>query len=208
MGNDKTSWLFENDDDLDSEDLSQATDFTETLDGNGNNAETDLATDSYQEAKTAFIQSEAVSDKTAIFLNPEDDAEIPKLNSLADPVVGWLVVVKGPGVGNSVALGSGMNVVGRSSDERVPMDFGDALISNKDHVRIIYDDEGRNFLIAPGAGKNMSRINRKMVMTPMPMENYSIIQFSKQTFVRFVAFCNDDFDWQDLAKAEAAAQAK
>ncbi len=31
-----------------------------------------------------------------------------------DPVVGWVVVIKGPGRGTSVPLGYGMNSIGRS----------------------------------------------------------------------------------------------
>ena len=34
---------------------------------------------------------------------------------------------------------------------------------------------------------------------PVTLENYATIQLTKQTAVRFVAFCNAGFDWADLA---------
>ncbi|MEO0017489.1 MAG: hypothetical protein RLZZ522_772 [Verrucomicrobiota bacterium] len=45
------------------------------------------------------------------------------------PVVGWLVVVEGPGRGKSVTLGYGMNAIGREPGNRVVLPFGDMQIS-------------------------------------------------------------------------------
>ena len=43
-----------------------------------------------------------------------DDAEVP--DPMRDPPVGWLVVVRGPGKGSVLTLGTGMNVIGRGPD--------------------------------------------------------------------------------------------
>lgn len=203
MGKDKTSWLFdETDNDTDDElglgDESTGV-FTESLQGGG-----DAPTHAYpgfgeNDAETQFVQS---TDKTEIYHGGVAGkySEKAEFDEMVDPIVGWFVVVQGPGIGQSVNLGSGMNTIGRDPDERVSLPFGDTLISSKDHVRVIYDDESREFLIVPGSGSNVTKIGTKIVATPQPLENYSLIRLSKQTHVRFVAFCNEGFDWSDVAE--------
>ena len=46
-------------------------------------------------------------------------ASAPEEDLMADPPVGWLVVVRGPGKGRVLTLGNGMNPVGRSAQSRV-----------------------------------------------------------------------------------------
>ena len=195
MGKDKTSWLFDESDSEFEDDTSG--EFTETLHPS---EETRGFSDS--EAKTDFVPS---TDKTEIYHGgmAAKFSTSANFEDIDDPIVGWFVVVKGPGLGQSVNLGSGMNSVGRDPSERVSMPFGDTLISSKDHVRVIYDDETRAFLIAPGGGSNVTKVNKQIVASPIALENYALVQLSKQTHVRFVAFCNDQFDWSDLANAGA-----
>ena len=92
-----------------------------------------------------------------------------------------------------------MNVVGRAEGCRVALPFGDQTISGDDHLRIIYDDSSRTFLLAPGTGKNITRVNGQVVTATMALPNRSVIELSKKTVVRFMAFCDDGFDWSDLA---------
>lgn len=182
-GTDKTSWLegMEHDEEGAFPDSIQGWSDKTSIDG--------------LEDKTQLM-SEADSGKTQLALAGLGGAEGA---GVSDPVTGWLVVIQGPGLGNSVQIGSGMNVIGRSEEERVALPFGDMQISSKDHVRIIYDDEGRNFMIVPGSGKNVSRLNGQIVAMPMLLPSASVIQLSKNTRVRFVAFCSQEFDWSDLA---------
>ena len=42
-----------------------------------------------------------------------------------DPVVGWLVVVQGPGRGRSLEIGAGANPIGRAQHQKICLDFGD-----------------------------------------------------------------------------------
>jgi hypothetical protein len=202
MGKDKTSWLFdESDTDFEDEPTGE---FTETLRSDvGGGLGGPGFSDS--EAKTDFVQT---TEKTEIYhggLAEKYDGR-GEFDEISDPTVGWFVVVKGPGLGQSVNLGSGMNTIGRDPEERVSLPFGDTLISSRDHVRVIYDDETRSFLIAPGGGSNVTKVGSQIVATPLPLENYSLIRLSKQTHVRFVAFCNEGFDWSDLAEDEASGE--
>ncbi|SDE42383.1 FHA domain-containing protein [Rhodobacter capsulatus] len=193
-GTDKTSWLegLEHDADAPFAETDPANAYTETLGAGW----TDTTVTPLGEAKTVLSTS-ARADRTQIAIGraiEEDGAA-----AMEDPVTGWLVVIKGPGMGRSMQIGAGLNTLGRSDEERVPMPFGDPQISSHDHLRIIYDDESRSFMAVPGTGKNVSRMNGQIIAMPVTLENYATIQLTKQTAVRFVAFCNAGFDWADLA---------
>ncbi|WP_456385735.1 FHA domain-containing protein [Profundibacter sp.] len=199
MSNDKTKWIFDNDDDTSS---NLDSDFTESI-GAETIGTTDVGFDdptqvSGDDETTRLMPS---NEKTQIFLPGQSGATAASVNydDLQDPVVGWLVVVKGPGLGQSVPIGVGMNTVGRDTSSRIALDFGDKMISGEDHARIIYDDDSRGFFIAHGTGKSITKVNGKMVATTMPLENYDVVEITKATHLRFVAFCNEKFDWSDLA---------
>src|SRR5262249_15630499 len=57
----------------------------------------------------------------------------------ADPVAGWLVVVKGPGRGGFRPVYIGMNSIGREVNQRISLSFGDDMISREEHAFIAYD---------------------------------------------------------------------
>lgn len=118
-----------------------------------------------------------------------------------DPVVGWLVVVKGPGRGNFVRLGYGMNTIGRDASQRACLNFGDEGISRLNHARLFYDPRARRFAIAPGDGVNLTYVvspggTSEALMTPTELQTGFTLQMG-ETELRFVPLCGPDFDWQD-----------
>jgi hypothetical protein len=123
-------------------------------------------------------------------------AEAPKKDGMEDPVVGWLVVVDGPGKGISVTLGYGMNSIGRSSSDRVALDFGDQQISRTSHAVVTYDPRGRKYFVQHGGGKNLTYIGDQPVLTPLELKGGEEILLG-DTKLRFVPFCGKDFDWRD-----------
>ena len=114
----------------------------------------------------------------------------------SDPVVGWLVVTKGPGKGSAVELGYGMNSIGRSTDERVCLNFGDSEISRKGHAMLTYDPRGRKFFVQHGGGSNLTYVGDIPLLQPTELTGGEIIGIG-QSELRFVPFCGADFDWQD-----------
>lgn len=114
----------------------------------------------------------------------------------ADPVVGWLVVVDGPGRGVSVRLGNGQNSIGRGETSRVRLNFGDRKISRNDHAVLTYDPRGNQFYIQQGKGVNLVYLDESpvLVSTPLPPGSRIILG---DTTLRFVAFCDDEFRWSD-----------
>lgn len=116
---------------------------------------------------------------------------------MADPPVGWLVVVGGPGKGRVLRLGNGLNIIGRSAEMRVSVDFGDANISRVNHARVVYEPRERRFLLMHGDGTNLTYLNGELVMASVEIASGNEIQLGDTT-LRFQALCGPEFDWPDL----------
>jgi hypothetical protein len=111
-----------------------------------------------------------------------------------EPVVGWLVVTEGPGRGQSLEIGYGMNSIGRDTSERVSVDFGDEQISRKSHALITYDTKGRKFYIQHGGGVNLTYVAEDPVLQTRELKGREIISIG-DTKLTFVPFCGPDFEW-------------
>lgn len=204
MSGEKTRWIFDDEDDL-KETGSKFSD-NKTGEFTGNNlgweeTQKNFSTDdeTSNDDSTRWIDTKNI-DHTVIFSGANSDASdlvVDTFSETVDPVVGWLVVLRGPGKGNSVPLGHGMNLIGRNPDQRVPINFGDNMISGKDHAKIIYED--RQFYISHGSGANITKVNGKMVPNMVPLSNYALIQLTKATTLAFIALCGADFDWSDVS---------
>ncbi len=114
----------------------------------------------------------------------------------SDPVVGWLVVISGPGRGSAVELGHGMNAVGRAASNRVVLDFGDDQISADDHFRVAYDPESHDFHLIPGKGTNLLYVGDKAVLVPTVLEAMTDIRLGG-TVLRFVPLCTKAWNWSE-----------
>ena len=120
-----------------------------------------------------------------------------------DPVVGWLVVTGGPGLGAFRAIYEGNNTVGRASNQRVALDFGDDTISAEEQAYIRYDSSERGFLFVPNLAKtNIVAVNGKRPTAAVPMAAMDVIQMGRTQLV-FVPFCGAEFDWAELTDKQA-----
>jgi hypothetical protein len=111
-----------------------------------------------------------------------------------NPVVGWLVVRKGPGRGSFRPIFYGQNSIGRGSDQRVSLDFGDHRISRQEHAFLIYDDVAQKFYVRDGGKTNLVRHNGELVMTPTQIQDRDELTIGGTTLL-FVALCGPAFDW-------------
>lgn len=210
MSSEKTRWVFDEDfadDDLNLSDTDQTfalnrgkkSAFTENLGGDTTSRETEMMGGGDNES-TRMVSGLDEADEKTVILSAATEEQVDLdvgFDETVDPVVGWLVILKGPGKGNSIPLGHGMNLIGRSSSQRISLPFGDKLISNEDHAKIMYED--REFYIAHGSGKNITKVNGKMVPNMIPLQNHALIQLTKATTLAFVGLCGEDFDWSDLS---------
>jgi len=125
---------------------------------------------------------------------PKAGTPVSADHTIADPVVGWLAIVEGPGRGASLNIGYGNNRIGRAPTENVSLDFGDEEISRENHATITFDGRHRRFYILPGQGRNLVYVNDQPVMSPLELAGGEDILLG-QTKLRFVPFCGKSFDW-------------
>ncbi|MEX0317344.1 MAG: FHA domain-containing protein [Ruegeria sp.] len=110
--------------------------------------------------------------------------------------VGWLVITTGPGRGTAITLTAGLMQIGRNDDQAIQLDFGDHGISRSNHAVIAYDHEDRKCYLGHGGKANLVRLNGGPVLSTVALSSGDSIRISETT-MRFVAFCDDGFDWQD-----------
>jgi hypothetical protein len=118
-----------------------------------------------------------------------------------DPVVGWLVVVGGKGLGAFRPIFEGNNTLGRSPTQRIAIDFGDDTISAEEQGYIRYDSFDRSFLFVPNMAKtNVVSVNDRKPTSAVPLSAMDVITVGR-TQLAFVPFCSEEFDWTDLTDA-------
>ena len=118
-----------------------------------------------------------------------------------DPVVGWLVCVKGPSRGRDYRVRSGRNGIGRSEAMDVQI-TGDDTVSRENHAFLVYEPRKRIFSIRPGDGRGLVYLNGDEVIQASDIKGYDIIELG-ETQLMFVPLCSDKFNW-DQAKEEPA----
>lgn len=115
-----------------------------------------------------------------------------------DPVVGWLVIVGGPGLGAFRPIYEGNNTIGRASTQRIPINFGDDAISSEEQAYLRYDSVDRKFLLVPNLAKtNIVAVNEKKPTGAVELSAMDLITVGR-TQLAFVPFCGMDFDWSEL----------
>ena len=122
-----------------------------------------------------------------------------------DPVVGWLVVRKGPGRGCFRPIYYGQNSVGRADDQRISVDFGDHRISRQGHAFLIYDEVAQKFYVRDGGKTNLVRHNGQLVMTPTELHDRDELTIGATTLL-FVALCGPAFDWLSTEPQKGAEE--
>ena len=115
--------------------------------------------------------------------------------SLNDPVVGWLVVIEGPGKGRSLEIGIGANSIGRDARQKIPLNFGDETVHRTKHATIVFDPKSRQFFLQAGSdSRNLTYIEDALVLAPVQLHGGEVLVIG-QTRLVFVAFCGPDFSW-------------
>ena len=127
-------------------------------------------------------------------------AAAPKAKSVKFPV-GWIVVVEGPGRGESFTMQSGMSQIGRGDDQAIQLDFGDNSISRSNHAAIVYDAETKEFLLGHGGKSNIVRLNNKPVISNETLKTGDHIKIG-ETVLRFIALCDKSFNWSEGGNEE------
>ncbi len=113
-----------------------------------------------------------------------------------DPVVGWLICVKGPNRGRDYKLHSGANFIGRAKEMDVCIE-NDQTISKRNAASISYDDRTRTFFIEKGEVRNLLYLNGQPVRSNADVVMYDRIEVGSTELI-FVPLCGAEFNWQDM----------
>lgn len=110
-----------------------------------------------------------------------------------DPVVGWLVCVKGKDIGKDFRVKSGWSSIGRdvSMDICIP---SDDTVSREEHAKVLYDIQNHKFYLAPGSGRNPVYLNSTPLLQASELNAYDRIELGN-TQLSFIPFCSDKFNW-------------
>ena len=117
-----------------------------------------------------------------------------------DPVVGWLVCVKGPSRGRDYRVRSGRNGIGRSEAMDVQIS-GDNTVSRENHAFLVFEPRKRIFSIRPGDGRGLVYLNGDEVIQASDLAAYDLIELG-ETQLMFIPLCGEKFNW-DQAKDDA-----
>lgn len=116
----------------------------------------------------------------------------------ADPVVGWLVCVKGKHFGESFQIVAGRNSVGRGATNKISI-RDDNSVSREKHTWITYDPKHRVFFIQPGESSGLSYLNGGTVMETKKMAARDQIEIGDGIYL-LIPLCDESFSWEDYIK--------
>lgn len=111
-----------------------------------------------------------------------------------DPVVGWLVCVKGPDQGRDYRIRNERNRIGRDSLMDICV-AGDNRISRDTHATITYDPRHNLFRLSPGQARGIVYLNGRLLDAPSTLSAYDMIELG-ETGLQFVPFCGECFQWK------------
>ena len=111
-----------------------------------------------------------------------------------DPVVGWLVAVKGPDKGRDFRITSEKNFIGRSEAMDISIG-GDESISRENHAVVSYNPKNNTFRLFPGDSKRLVYLNDEEVISSEVLSSYDTIELGETTLL-FVPFCGENYQWK------------
>lgn len=112
-----------------------------------------------------------------------------------EPVVGWLVCIKGNHFGESLQITVGRNAVGRGVSNKIVI-TGDKSVSREKHCWITYDPKHRKFFVQPGESSGLTYLNDEIVMEYKQLKAKDKLEVGEGVYL-FVPLCNDEFSWED-----------
>lgn len=133
--------------------------------------------------------------KTRVIFSGRNGTSIPEFEGQDQPpVVGWLVIVDGPGIGQDLRITAGFNRIGRDPDMSIQIDFGDEAISRQEHAVLVFDAKNNVYRIKHGSGQNLTYVNGESILDATPLQAHDEIELGK-TKLRFIPLCTEDFSW-------------
>lgn len=115
-----------------------------------------------------------------------------------NPVVGWLIAVKGEYKGSAFILNSGNNNIGRSLTNAVAL-AKERTVSRERHASIIFDPDNNKFFIKPGESSGLTYVNNELLLSVRELNSWDKIRLGAVEFV-FVPLCSEYFSWDEYSE--------
>ena len=147
------------------------------------------------------ISNPSDDEKTQVLTNEFTNLRKKQINqnvTYNGPVVGWLVAVNGPHIGQSFELFAKKNFVGRSTDNVVCLSL-DKTVSRKHCLVVIFDSHKNQFLAVEGDSDQTIYINDQLLLQPMKLDSYDKIVIGKTT-LSFIPFITEENPMSEIYK--------
>ncbi len=110
-----------------------------------------------------------------------------------DPVVGWLVCVKGAHRGREFRLTAGRNFIGRTKENSVALE-GESSVSRGRHAVIVFEPMQNIFLAQPGESTELFYVNGGVVLSTMPLAKNDRVKVGDVELM-LIPCCDERFNW-------------
>ncbi|MCD8021082.1 MAG: FHA domain-containing protein [Clostridiales bacterium] len=130
-----------------------------------------------------------------IYFMKDQNDKARSRQTYVEPVVGWLVCIKGSAFGRSFTLKSGRNFIGRDASQDVTIP-GDKSISRECHAVAVYDPKSKKFIVQPGTSRELFYLNDGVVLGVEEMVSNDILTIGN-TDLMFVPCCGPNFTWEE-----------
>lgn len=117
-------------------------------------------------------------------------------NIKIQPVVGWLVCIKGPSYGEAFQIKTGRNFIGRSFSMDIVLSE-DISVSREKHAIVTYEPKKREFIVQAGDSRELFYLNDEVVLNTKKLNPRDILTIGK-TNLMFIPFCSENISWDDF----------
>lgn len=128
-------------------------------------------------------------DKTIAYYQTENSVE---------PVVGWLVCIKGSHIGESFSLKAGQNFIGRALDMDVRL-TNDQAVSRIYHAGVTFDPQTERFYAVPGHSAGLLHINGQLAVEAVELHAYDVMELGASGLM-LIPLCGESFRWSNYLK--------
>lgn len=178
-----------------------ATDFTANRVEEAAESASRISSYGWHQPESAPVRSQAVNTAVHGWANQTADDEEDENCTVGyyaqvlgvEPVVGWLVCIRGAYRGESFRLKSGRNFIGRAANMDIVLG-ADQSVSRFRHAAVVYDPRSRAFIVAAGDARELCYLNGEVVITSNIMKAYDVLSLGN-TDLMLMPLCGEHFTW-------------
>jgi len=167
-------------------------------------APSDLSAVERHDSEPSSLMDEIAGKKSSVYIdtslnNGQMNADDGKTRGFyaddgAEPVVGWLICVKGKYFGESFNLHAGQNTIGRSLRMSIAL-INEECVSRESHAKIIFDPKSETFIVVAGQSSGLTYLNGTLLAMPTNLKAYDKLEFGSNCMYIFMPLCGENFSW-------------